>query len=308
LGIPVNNYVAFGLNVESELPLVELPVATPQAGLPGVTIRVADFEPTIPGAIEIGALVQATPDDFLLNVPDVARYRVRGGVDIAIMPAPGTAMVDVRLHLLGTVFGVLCYQRGLQPMHANAVEVGGRCFAFAGPSGSGKSTLAAVLDRRGYHVLCDDLCVLSFEPDGGVLVWPGLPQFKLWKDAVSWLGHDATALERAIGGREKYRVPNAGRTDTVAIPIRGLYTIGKAKDDHGAEIRRLTGTEAIGAFVRNVYRPRLVGPLGKERDVHRRALTFVRQAGVYAFERRDGLNFLARDVDLIEQHFADRDP
>jgi hypothetical protein len=120
------------------------------------------------------------------------------------------------------------------------------------------------------------------------------------------LGHDANTLERVIGDREKFRVPNTRRADTAAIPIHRLYAIEGGTDDRCADIRRLKQIEAIAAFVRNVYRPRLVGPLGRENDVYRRALVFVRQAAVYAFKRRTGLNFLAGDVDMLERQFADR--
>ena len=43
--------------------------------------------------------------------------------------APGASSRNVRVFLLGSAFGALLHQRGLLPLHANAVEVDGRAVA-----------------------------------------------------------------------------------------------------------------------------------------------------------------------------------
>src|SRR5205823_2615912 len=161
-------------------------------------------------------------------VPGVARYSVRDGREIIVDPRPGAPAGDIRLSLLGTALGTLCYQRGLQPFHANAIEIDGLGVVFAGPSGTGKSTLAAHFAKRGHRVLCDDLCVLSVDPAGAVLVWPGLRQFKLWKDALLHLGYQEAGLVRAIDGRDKYHLPNSIADSGCPVPLRRLYLLDRA--------------------------------------------------------------------------------
>src|SRR5258708_9269606 len=94
--------------------------------------------------------------------------------------------------------GAIFHQRGLLPLHANAIEVGGQAVAFVGPSGAGKSTLAAYFRDRGYRVLCDDVCVVSFGSDGEPLAWPGIPRIKLSGRALAALVRRVCDLERVF--------------------------------------------------------------------------------------------------------------
>jgi hypothetical protein len=295
----------FGLRFDSDLALPELVVPRDDSSRPDVRVRLDEVGAPAIGAIQLGPGVHVAPNDFLMEVPDVARYRVRDGVEIIVEPAPRASMPDVRLHLLGSALGVLCYQRGLQPLHANAIEVGDCCVAIAGPSGSGKSTLAAHLSDAGYRALCDDLCVLSFAGDGEILVWPGLAQFKLWKDTLLHLRRDFKGLERVMGDREKYFLPNERAGSGAALPLRRLYVLQRAEDGENKQIRRLTGTAALEAFVSNVYRPRLVGPLGMRRAVYLSGLAVAQQVAVYSWRRHWGYDVLAEDIDMLTRHFRD---
>ena len=292
----------FGLRIDSDLEIPEL--AVPCTGLtrPDVHIRLGEVGTAAFGAVQFGPGIHVAPRDFLMVVPDVARYRVRDGAEIIIELAPRASMPDVRLHLLGSALGVLCYQRGLQPLHANAIEVGEGCIAFAGPSGIGKSTLAAHLSESGYRVLSDDLCVLSFEGDGRILAWPGIAHFKLWKDSLLQLRRGVQGLERVMGDREKYFLPNERVGSSAPIPLRRLYALERAGEGESSQIQRLTGAEALEAFVSNVYRPRLVGPLGQRKAVYLNGFAVAKQSAVYSLRRRWGYDVFAQDVNMVMQH------
>ncbi len=83
--------------------------------------------------------------------------------------APSSDHDEVRAYLLGAVFGALCHQRGITPLHASAIDVADGCVAFVGASGAGKSTLVAALARRGHQIIADDECFLQLETGGEVL-------------------------------------------------------------------------------------------------------------------------------------------
>ncbi len=62
------------------------------------------------------------------------------------------------------VVNALCaglVERGLEPVHAGSVSLGGRGLALAGRSGSGKTTLTLGLVGRGWAILSDELAILE---------------------------------------------------------------------------------------------------------------------------------------------------
>src|SRR5690242_1926125 len=96
----------------------------------------------------------------LLDYP-VGRFMLRAGEEILIEATPSSDLDEVRAYLLGGVFGALCHQRGITPLHASAIDVAVGCAAFVGPSGAGKSTIVAALAGRGHQVIADDECFLQ---------------------------------------------------------------------------------------------------------------------------------------------------
>src|SRR5262249_47037798 len=112
--------------------------------------------------------------EILLEFPGVGRFLLRAGKEILMDLAPSSDDDEVRAYLLGAVFGALCHQRGITPLHASAIDVPGGCVAFVGPSGAGKSTLVATLARCGHEIITDDACFLHVGTNGDVQTWPGI--------------------------------------------------------------------------------------------------------------------------------------
>src|SRR5690606_97236 len=106
---------------------------------------------------------------LLLQVDGVARYLVSGGRRITIDRDPAVEDDDVRLFLLGSVFGAMLHQRGDLVLHGSAIEWEGAAVVFMGFSGVGKSTTASAFRQRGHAVLTDDLCVVRPGADGRML-------------------------------------------------------------------------------------------------------------------------------------------
>lgn len=85
---------------------------------------------------------------YRFHIPEAGRYQASYGREIVVTPAPGAGMREVRLFLLGSAWGALCYQRGLLILHASVVHVGDSCVAFCGAMGSGKSTVGGCMADR----------------------------------------------------------------------------------------------------------------------------------------------------------------
>ena len=299
-------YFAFGLHIASEIPLPEFQsLRAPRAA--DLAIHFA----TLPAALSNGAegdrQLEMRGDEVVLTIDKVARFRISGGREIAIDPFPGASERVIRLFLLGSAMGVLCHQRRLLPLHANAVVVNGCAMAFAGRSGIGKSTLAGHLQSRGYDVLCDDVCVVSFEESGRPLVWPGLARLKLWRDAAEAFGHDSRTLEQAMDGIEKYYVPLPGSVAKAPLPLARLYVLGDSTPHTIAGIARLTGMAALEAILSNTYRNQYLGPMGLAHAHVDQAVLVTRHIDVFAAPRQRGYDVFAREAATLERHLTSVD-
>ena len=142
----------------------------------------------LPGAVEL--------ESGLLRDPHAISFKHSGSC-----PLPGnqrtgdcrrprrcSSSLDVRAYLLGSIFVVLCQQRGLLPLHASAIAGKSGVVAFLANSGQGKSTLAAHLAQRGFRVLADDVCLVDATQPGSAMVIPTAPWLKLWRNSLENLG------------------------------------------------------------------------------------------------------------------------
>jgi len=244
------DYSVFGLHVRSCFELPEL-LPAPGRAAPDVSIELGSI-PMVRQGEDDG--LNDVDGALVLVIPEVARYRIEAGNRITVEPEPGVPERNVRLFLLGSAFGALLHQRGLLPLHANAIEIGGRAVAFMGPSGAGKSTLAAWFHDGGFKLIADDVCVVSFGIDGCPYTSPGLPRLRLWIDALQRMGRDLQGLNRSFLGdeHEKFDVPmDAAFLARSRMPLAAIYLL-----DRGGEfsIVPLRGIEAADAIFANTYR------------------------------------------------------
>ena len=252
-------YRAFGVDFQSALALPEMRVGAGQADAPVVIERGRASRLTEGSEIATG--VVATPSVFWMDVPDVARLRVEDGQRIIVELACGATESDARAYLLGSALGALLHQRGPLPLHASAVEIDGKAYAFTGHSGAGKSTLALALTERGHRLLCDD--IVAIDTSGPVPVcWPGLVNVKVWSETLAAAGHAADGLEQVLPTLDKYRLPVTGLAEYRAIPLGGIFALAKGND---ASIDPMSGAEATALLIANTFRGQLVGPMQRQR-------------------------------------------
>jgi hypothetical protein len=290
-------YSVFGLTVASEIPLAELDPA-PAGAACDACIRLAAVT-----APEAAAGYSAAGDGTLLTVPRVGRFLISEGREILVDPAPEGSERNVRLFLLGSAFGALLHQRGLLPLHANAIEIAGRAFAFSGHSGAGKSTMAAWFHDRGHRILADDVCVIGFDPAGTALAYPGIPRLRLWREALEASGRETDAFHRSFDDLDKYDVPTAREAPLEPLPIAGIYLLRKAEEGSGdAEIARLTGVDAVETLVSNTYRGGYLRTIGRTGDHLAACLRIARAVPVFRAARLWGFDRFEDQARRLEQH------
>lgn len=267
-------YELFGLAIDSEIPLPELTAQSDGGGQADLSIRLGP-----PGDEDDGG--------YVIDIDGVARFTISGGKSIRVTPAAGAGEREVRLFLLGSAMGAALHQRGILPLHANAVEIDGRAVAFMGQSGAGKSTLAAWFHDQGHPILADDVCVIRAGEGGGAIAYPGLPRLRLWEDALEASGRvpaeHSPSFRHDDGARRKFDVPiAAGSVASRPLPLAALFLLGEGP---ALKIERLTGSRAVEAISANTYRGRLIAEVGDSNAHVAACLAIARHIPVFTLER-----------------------
>ncbi|MDQ3077274.1 MAG: hypothetical protein M3Q83_00350 [Pseudomonadota bacterium] len=292
------DYRLFGLHVRSDIALPELVAGTAMSE-PDVVISIGP----VPGGLPQSAAAQRHGEGVLLTIKGIAHYWVAHGSKIVVEPNTAVAARDVRLFLLGSAMGMLLHQRGLLPLHANAVEIDGRAYAFMGHSGAGKSTLAAWFHDQGHRVIADDVCVVNFDGQGRTSLVPGLPRLRLWRGALEASGRNAAAYEPSFGGddgRDKFDVPlDGGSVDQSQPPLRGVYLLVQGEKFH---IERLGGIDAAEAVFANTYRGAYLDLVERSSDHWQACINLVGQIPIYRIGRRWGLEQAMAQNQLLLDH------
>jgi hypothetical protein len=188
------SYTAFGLCINSTLPLPELmpnpePILKSNEALTDqdiddgcVLIREGLVNGVPPKARQSGYYVRCEADAMHAFWEEAGAFLVGGGRTITVEPAFGATSLAWRQYLLGPVFASLLHQRGYLVLHASAIalkaSVGKHdgtlddrfAIAFLGHSGQGKSTMAAALHHRGHGVVADDIIAVPTPSQGEIEV------------------------------------------------------------------------------------------------------------------------------------------
>jgi hypothetical protein len=192
------HYRAYGLDIDSELEIAQLQLCDAFATEPDrrLTLRLGEVEQT---PIDAPGLRRAAARTLF-------RYEVVQGKHVTIECLPGADRRDIADMAASRVMSSVIYQRGLLPLHASGVSIGGGIVALSGMSGVGKSTLAAALGRSGHAVVSDDLLPVKAVAGAIPRAWPGAARLKLSQSALDYLGYTDNDLPLANTQEGKFLV------------------------------------------------------------------------------------------------------
>jgi hypothetical protein len=235
--------------------------------------------------------------EYLLIVRGSARILIRDGREITVDPEPGVDPAGIRAVLSGPVQAVLWHQRGLLPLHANAVVINGRAVALAGHSAAGKSTLAAILMARGHRMMTDDICIVDTRNGAEPSVLPGYPRLRLWRDTLDHLGIPTEGLPRALVGKEKYFVDCAG--STLAPQRLGTVVLLSRRGSDAVAIAPLRGAGATMELQSVVHMRRPARALDRDADIFAALTRLAASASVWRLSVPDNPAFLDEAADKV---------
>ncbi|MEO0031212.1 MAG: hypothetical protein RIS94_970 [Pseudomonadota bacterium] len=293
----------FGLTLVAPRPIAGLePCAVEGHCAPDVTIVEAPVAMPPATASDDWIDLAAHPGGLYLSIRDVARFHVEAGRRIAIDRAPGATDAEVDVYLTGTVIGVLLHQRGLLPLHCNAVSIGGAAFLFCGDSGAGKSTLAAWFEARGHAILTDDLCAVQVGA-GPPLALAGMPRLRLWRQSLHLLGRSPAGLRALPWDDDKFEGAMRAALPSHPLPIAAIYHLRGAEEDAPEPgITPVKGLAAAEVVTASIYRRRIADHIGRTPGYLADAMAIVRTVPAFAFRRSWDLSRFEEEALAVEAH------
>ena len=280
----------------SDLEVVELRGVQGSSRIP-VQIELGPVASEVPGGRPYDAVCSVGPRDYRLEIAGVARFHASEGSRVRVELAPGAIAAEVSVYLLGSVFGALCHQNGLLPLHASAVVAGGGVVAFLGESGAGKSTLAASLQARGFQIFSDDICLLEESAEEMVAV-PLAGWLKLWGRSLEHLALNPEDGARVFQKEDKFRMPVDG-VGTEPMPLRSLVFLARAEAE--AKLVPLGAAETLARMMELVYLAYVPALNGEERRVFAQCGRALRQVRAYRLEMPWELGQMGKVLEVLSR-------
>lgn len=292
-------YEAYGLTIRSEIALPELPAATKSPAESDVVIRWARLPapPAFPDDAKRYRYVEPRADEAYFAWEDLGVFLVRSGQEILLDPCAGAPHAQIRLPLLGILFGTLLHQRGLFTLHASAVAVDGAAVAFIGSKGAGKSTIAATLLGRGCPLVTDDVLAIDLEQEDCPVAYPAFPQVKLWPASADELGYDTQSLPRISSELDKRSLCSLEFVALRSVPLTHIFLL-----DEGVDLimERIRGQSAFATLLAESYAPRFLGSTASTSDLFDRCRRVARCVPIYRLQRPKAFSELER----VAQHLV----
>lgn len=275
------NFHIFGLTFDSSIEIPGLNIEVNNN--PDVFIRYGTVPDHLENVISSGVLFESSNEEFLLKVPNVGSYCVRNGNQIIVEPNPNATLDEVRLFLMGSVFGALLFQKGYTPLHGSSNLVNGKATIIIGSSAAGKSTLAAALAQSGYPLISDDLSAITIRKSKCVME-RGIPFLKLWEDSKNKLFPEFT-FKRVRPQINKYSIPSKYfHHSTPDFEVQNIVNL-KVKNSPGIISNRIKGAHKLAILREHIFRGQYIKG-SNDLDRHFKLLaTLANQSKVYIVER-----------------------
>ncbi|MCA1061482.1 aldolase [Rossellomorea aquimaris] len=257
-------YRAFGLNIQSEIPLPEVK-----------TINTKGLFNNFDVKIEVGDLREEWKNNgnegkftvnngtVMFHIKNTAIFSVVKGERVIVSPFEHADENKIRLYLLGSCMGIILLQKKILPLHGSAVVIDGKAYAIIGHSGAGKSTLASTLMNSGYKLISDDVIAVSLSENQEFIVHSSYPQQKLWEESLAKLGLPENKYFPLFEREKKYAISvEPSFYEGEWVPLAGIFELEKSEHEQLTIEKVQNSIEKLPVLFHHTFRNSVLNRLG----------------------------------------------
>ncbi|OXS59069.1 ABC transporter family protein [Bacillus sp. V-88] len=255
-------YRAFGLNIQSEIPLPEVKRMKEILNHIDVNIGVGDLREEWKEHGKEGKFAVIN-DTVMFHIKNTAIFSVVKGERVIVSPFENADENKIRLYLLGSCMGIILLQRKILPLHGSAVLIDGKVYAIIGHSGAGKSTLASTLMKTGYKLISDDVIAVSLSENQEIIVHSSYPQQKLWEESLEKLDLPMNQYSRLFEREKKYAIPVGSYFHNgERMPLAGIFELEKSEQEQLTIEKVQKSIEKLPVLFHHTFRNSVLNRLG----------------------------------------------
>jgi len=259
------HYQAYGLRLESDLPIPEFLEADHPAAQPDFVIKKGNFSsPRSSKATQTGPFTFIEGSILWFRIPGLADFEMNNGREIRYSPSPGIDNDTIRLILLGLPVAALLVARGITVLNGAAFVIASNTYLLLGRRGPTRADLVASCLSGDGEILSDKFIALG--PENRVLIGNRRIEMPGWIEGCGlndkiYLTRSRKELNR-LSWVQDYSPTSFPSVATVAYLIDGGIS---ARADAGASTLR--GLDKQKALLACLYKYKTLEPLYRDSDV-----------------------------------------
>lgn len=172
---------------------------------------------------------------YRISAPGFGRHIVSGDGRRVLSVLPNVTPWRWQRLLFAQVLPLAANLQGLEVLHASAVELEGRAYAFVAPSGTGKTTVAAHLIARGASFVTDDVFAVE-TTDAGTLAHAGAGVASIDPRELRAMSREGRNRLGVVVGRSSFKILVAVDPVPYALPLEGLFFLERDRSATRVEI------------------------------------------------------------------------
>lgn len=299
-------YQAFGLNIESSIPLSDLIQTTSAADVRISCGSITDaLLEELLGDAEVyerpGVKIRATANAMYADWERIGKFLIYGGREVIVEREPTAKEEDLQPFLTNAVLAILLHQRGSFVLHASGVAINGSAVAFIGAKGYGKSTLAAHLKARGHRLISDDIIPIKFEKDCASTV-PGFPRIKLYGDSIEAVGESPQNFPLVHRFVEKRSFQWTEDFAFEPLRLNCIYVLAESAE---VGVEKLSLPAAFIEIAKNTFLHRYLKAMDYQSEHFRQCQKLIQTVPVFLLKRPHDFAAMDEVCKLIESRAAE---